>query len=201
MGTQASTKIYRNPHNLPCGHATEAHLGAGALLVFAPDAIQAFAESSYHQSQIFHLASNSGLVLVDWFSAGRPALGERWAFALLSTRNEVFIAGERVFLDSLRLDPPDGAFDPSSCGGRFNCIALLTVIGRPLKELGARAADEIGGRPIERCAPAICSASLHEYGAVLRFAGESMEAVAGELRRHLSPLTELLGDDPWQRKW
>src|SRR5260221_2506152 len=70
MGTQASTKIYRNPHSRPCGHVTEAHLGAGALLGFAPDPLQAFQESSFHQSQIFHLASNSGLVLVDWFSAG-----------------------------------------------------------------------------------------------------------------------------------
>ncbi len=201
MGTQASTKIYRNPHSRPCGHVTEAHLGAGALLVFAPDPIQAFEESIYHQSQIFHLASNSGLVLVDWFSAGRAAHGERWAFALLSTRNEVFIAGERVFLDSLRLDPADGAFDCPSRGGRINCMALLAMLGRPLKDLAARAADDVGGKPVGRRAATICSASPHEYGAVLRFAGESTEAVAGELRRHLSPLTQMLGDDPWQRKW
>src|SRR5258706_644863 len=43
MGTQASTKIYRNPHNRPCGHVTEARLEPGAVLGFAPDTIQAYA--------------------------------------------------------------------------------------------------------------------------------------------------------------
>ena len=37
MSTQASTKIYRNPHKRPCGHVTEARLEPGAVLVFAPE--------------------------------------------------------------------------------------------------------------------------------------------------------------------
>src|SRR5579859_5829790 len=36
VGTQASTKIYRNPGFLPCSHTTQASLDPGALLVFAP---------------------------------------------------------------------------------------------------------------------------------------------------------------------
>src|ERR1051325_11366225 len=56
MGSQASTKIYRNPARLPCSHTTRATLGEGSLLVFAPDAVQAFAGSSYRQRQEFHLA-------------------------------------------------------------------------------------------------------------------------------------------------
>ena len=41
VGTQASTKIYRNPRRLPCSHATQATLDADSLLVFAPDPVQA----------------------------------------------------------------------------------------------------------------------------------------------------------------
>src|SRR4029453_14212228 len=49
LGTQASTKVYRNPGLRPCGHETDAILAAGSLLVFAPDPVQAFAQSSYTQ--------------------------------------------------------------------------------------------------------------------------------------------------------
>jgi urease accessory protein len=80
FGTQASTKVYRNPAHLPCSHTTRATLASGSLLVFAPDAVQAFAGSSYRQRQEFHLASGAGLVLLDWFNSGRGARGEPWAF-------------------------------------------------------------------------------------------------------------------------
>jgi len=38
-------------------------------------------------------------------------------------------------------------------------------------------------------------------GVLLRVAGESVEQVGRELGRHLRPLAQLLGDDPWERKW
>jgi len=201
MGTQASTKIYRNPHNRPCGHVSEARLEPGALLVFAPDAIQAFAESSYSQTQTFHLAADAGLVLVDSFSAGRVAHGERWAFDRFSTRNEVFIADQCVFLDALCLDPTEGDFDSPCRGGRYNCIALLAMLGTPLQAIAAHSVKRISARPVERRSATVCSASPHAHGAVLRVAGESTEAVAGELRRHLALFAPLLGDDPWKRRW
>jgi urease accessory protein UreH len=89
LGTQAATKIYRNPSLLPCGHTTGAILAAGSLLVFAPDPVQAFAGSTYMQRQEFQLASDASLVLLDWFTSGRAARGERWAFNRFQSRNEV----------------------------------------------------------------------------------------------------------------
>ena len=40
LGTQASTKVYRNPHLLPCSHMTNAAVEEDALLVFAPAPVQ-----------------------------------------------------------------------------------------------------------------------------------------------------------------
>jgi urease accessory protein len=77
LGTQASTKVYRNPHSLPCSHVTYATIGADALLVFAPAPVQPFAQSSYQQRQEFRLAPGAGLALLDWFTSGRTACGER----------------------------------------------------------------------------------------------------------------------------
>ncbi len=94
VGTQSATKIYRNPASCPCGHVTSAVLEADSFLAFMPAPVQPFADSSYSQHQTFMLAPGAALVLVDWFTAGRTACGERWAFSHFSSRNEVFAGPE-----------------------------------------------------------------------------------------------------------
>ena len=201
FGTQASTKVYRNPARLACSHATRAKLARGSLLVFAPDAVQAFAGSSYRQRQEFHLASTAGLVLVDWFTSGRVARGERWAFDHFQSRNDIFIDGRRVFVDSILLNSAAGPIESTHRAGRFNCFALLFLIGESMRGAAAKLIAEIGSRPVERAAALLCGASPVQDGAVLRMAGEDVESVSRELKRHLSFLADFLGDDLWARKW
>lgn len=201
VGTQASTKVYRNPDSLPCGHTTHATVDEGALLVFAPDAVQAFAGSRYSRRQQFHLAPGSGLVLVDWFDSGRAARGERWAFQRFESRNEVFVGDDCQLHDSLLLVPSDGPINATHRTGRFNCFALLTLIGGPLRSAAERVLAEIGARPIARRAPLVCSASPLREGMLLRLAGERHEDVGREIQTQLAFLGELLGDSPWNRKW
>lgn len=200
IGTQASTKVYRNPSRRGCGHRTQATLEADSLLVFAPDPVQAFANSSYTQRQEFHLASGAGLAFVDWFSAGRVARGERWEFEHFQSRNDVFIAGERVFVDSILLSPDDGLLASQHRAGRFNCFAILLLIGPPMQDTAKTLLEEISARPVERGGQLVCSASPVRDGALLRAAGESVEQVGRELHEHLKFLPALLGDDPWARK-
>jgi urease accessory protein len=201
LGTQASTKIYRNPRQRACGHITQASVEENALLVFAPDAVQPFASSSYTQRQTFHLGVGAGLILVDWFSSGRAARGERWAFDHFQSRNDVFLSDERIFMDSVLLDAVGGPITSSHRTGRFNCFALLLLIGEPLREAGANLLKEISPRPVKRSAATVCSASPVRHGAILRVAGESVEQVGHELHHHLKFASALLGDDPWARKW
>lgn len=259
VGTQASTKIYRNPSRRPCSHVTQATLEAGSLLVFAPDPVQPFAHSTYVQRQVFHLRPGAGLVLVDWFCAGRAARGERWAFTRFQSRNEVWstpdqapsppsnreegrgeearrglgfpnklapLSGslptrssrgerdhgpsvlafsthetERVFLDSLLLDSADGSLGGPHRTGRFNCFALLVLLGAPVRQIAAQVLETVSRQPITRGEALLFSASPVSDGALLRVAGETVERVGRELRRHLAPLSEILGDDPWSRKW
>lgn len=201
FGTQASTKVYRNPLRLPCSHATHAILDSGALLVFAPDPVQAFAGSTYRQSQQFHLANGAGLVLLDWFTSGRAARGERWAFDHFQSRNDVFVDGQRIFVDSILLDLKNGDLASPHRTGRFNCFATLLLIGDTLRESAAALLSAISSRPVERGASLICSASPVESGTVVRLAGEDVENVAREIKQHLYFLADFLGDDPWKRKW
>ena len=201
VGTQASTKIYRNPLRLPCSHRTQASLGPGSILFFAPDPVQAFAGSSYSQRQEFHLAAGAGLLFTDWFSAGRTARGERWAFNRFKSRNDVFLAGERIFLDSISLDSSRASMVSAHGTGRFNCFAMLLLAGEPMRTHAADLLAEIGSRPVERGASMVCSASPVAGGALLRIAGEEVEAVGRELHHHLNFAATWLGDDPWARKW
>jgi urease accessory protein len=201
LGTQASTKVYRNTSRRPCGHTTSAWLGEGSLLVFAPDPVQPLADSTYSQRQSFHLAAGAGLVLVDWFTAGRVACGERWGFTSFRSRNEVFCSNERTFLDSILLHSDDGTLAASHRTGRFNCFAMLLLVGPPVRASADRMLSKISQRPVERRASLVASASPVRHGALLRLAAESVEQLGHELHQHLRPLTALLGDDPWSRKW
>ncbi len=203
VGTQASTKVYRNPEGLPCGHTTHAVVEDDALLVFAPEPVQAFAEAIYTQRQEFRLAPNAGLVLVDWYTAGRTACGERWAFRRLHSRNEVWRKAEEhdlVLLDSLRLDPSEQGIAPTHPTGRYNCFGMLLLLGPPAREMAARLLKGISTRPVLRRDSVVCSASPVRDGAIFRIAGETVEHVGLELHRHLIQVRDLLGDDPWARR-
>lgn len=201
LGTQASTKIYRNPRRRACGHVTSATIEENALLVFAPDPVQPFAGSSYTQRQTFHLGAGAGLVLVDWFTSGRAARGERWVFDRFQSRNEVFLSGQRIFMDSILLEPATDPITSPHRTGRFNCFALLLLIGDPLQLTAASLLEAISASPVKRGAVLVASASPVRHGAILRVAGESVEQVGLELHQRLRFASALLGDDPWARKW
>jgi urease accessory protein len=200
VGTQASTKIYRNPASLPSGHVTRATLEENSLLVFAPDPVQAFADSTYTQRQEFHLGSGASLALVDWLTSGRAARGERWAFNRFQSRSDVFVSGERVFVESVLLSSGQGALTAQHRAGRFNCFAILLLIGASLQDAAQRLLQDIAARPVERSGQLVCSASPIRDGVLLRVAGESVEEVGRQLHLHLKPLAALLGDDPWARR-
>jgi urease accessory protein len=234
VGTQSATKIYRNPDSRPCSHVTRAVLEEDSFLAFMPAPVQPFADSRYSQRQTFHLALGAGLVLVDGFTAGRTARGERWAFAHFSSRNEVFAATElsrpatqgpgcaggtghtsasdsadpcepaleeRVLLDSVRLDAAEDSLLSPHRTGRFNCFAMLFLLGAPLREAVALMLEAVGRRPVQRRAFLVVSASPVGNGALLRVGAEQVETLEAELQEHLGFLSSWLGDLPWTRRW
>jgi len=179
-------------------------VGVGGLLVLAPDPIQCFAGSTYTQRQTIHLDSSAGLVLLDWLSCGRGARGERWAFTRYASRNEVFIGSsnpELILLDSTKLDSADGPIDSPARMGRFNCIAVLAVLGPSLANHAKAILEEMNNAPVVRGAAVISSASPLRDGVLLRVAGPGVEEVGSVLAGHLAFLGDELGDDPWSRKW
>lgn len=201
LGTQAWTKVYRNPLRLPSRHETRATLLADSTLVFAPDPIQAFAGSTYEQTQRYDLKASASVLILDWCTAGRVATGERWEFNGFRSRNEVWVEGVRVFQDALALSPLDGPLTSPHRLGRFNCLATLLLIGPAVQDQAARLLERVGSQPVARRSDLVMSASPVAGGAVLRLAGIHFEQVAREIHPQLTSLTDLLADDPWARKW
>jgi urease accessory protein len=201
LGTQASTKVYRNPEGKPCGHTLEAEVGEGGLLVHSPDPVQCFADSEYDQRQVFQLGAGAGLALADAFTSGREARGERWAFRRFSSRNEVFSEGRRVFVDAVHLDPAEGALGGAHRMGRYNAVALLLLLGPAMRTAAESVLETSGAAPVLRRPPVVESASPVGDGAIFRMAAVSVEALTGALRRRMEPLRSALGGDPWAARW
>lgn len=199
-GTQAATKIYRNPEQRCCSHSTVAQLGQESVLVFAPDPIQAFAASQYSQRQEFRLHAGSGLVLLDWFTAGRTARGERWAFDRFASRNHVYVDDRPALLDAVMIEPKKRSRSVAHALGGYDCIAALILVGSVVQRFASDLVQRMNDRPVERGAALIASASPIPHGAILRVAARNTEIAARELYTHLQPMAELLGDDPWRRK-
>lgn len=91
--TQGHTKIFKSPSpDIATRQTLHVTIESGAALCLLPDPVQPFEFSVYEQSQIFELAENGSLCLLDWVSAGRTARGEDWDFWRWSGRNEVWAA-------------------------------------------------------------------------------------------------------------
>ena len=73
--TQASTKVYRSLR--PASQHIAASIDDDALLAMLPDPIVCFTGAHFSQDQQYDLTARANLVLVDWMTSGRHAVGER----------------------------------------------------------------------------------------------------------------------------
>lgn len=198
LASQASTKIYRSLTG--ARQHVRGRVGEDALLAVLPDPVVCFSGSSFYQQQTYDLTNGASLVLVDWMTSGRHASGERWAFHRYESRVEVRRNGQRFVYDGLRLSTDEG--DIADRMGRFNVCLVAILVGPLVSRAVAFHVDAIAGLPVEKNVDLIVSAAkLGHEGALLKIAGVSVEQVGAVLRDHLRPLTPLLGDDPWTRKW
>jgi urease accessory protein len=196
--TQASTKVYRALR--PASQHVTATIDDGALLVMLPDPVVCFSGAHFSQRQQFDLHDGGNLVLLDWITSGRHAVGERWAFDHYSSRNDIRRAGRRILYDTLLLDQEDGPVGERL--GRFDVCLTAVITGPKVADAAAAVVLAAGALGVKRLPDLVTAAwRLPDGGALLRMAGFSVEQVGGALRRECSFLAELLGDDPFSRKW
>jgi urease accessory protein len=198
LSTQASTKVYRSPR----GAATDlrGRVDREALLIVAPDPVVCFTGARYRQTQRFDVDEGGALVLIDCFTSGRCASGERWAFSEYRSLIEVTLGGRLLIHDATALREEDGGLRDRL--GRFNVLGSVVLAGASLAPESARLVVESAAQPVVRRGDQLIVASpLGDDGCLVRVAGTSLERVWRSIRQALRFIPDRLGDDPWSRKW
>jgi urease accessory protein UreH/urease accessory protein UreF len=140
--TQGSNRIYRQResvrHAEPSRTELHLHVEKDALLVVAPDPVTPFQTSIYRQDQYIRIDPDASICVVDWFSSGRFANGERWEQGRLVNRTELAFsdADSHVpfLIDSFCLDPSSSSKGDSSWGMdwshvQWNAYASVLLYG------------------------------------------------------------------------
>ncbi len=203
ISTQSATKVYRQVDGKGCGQDMNAELEPCAVFFVLPNPVMCFAHAKYTQRQVFKMPADhsAGLCLVDWLVSGRRARGEYWDLEEYISHNEIWLAEQRILYDNLRLSPRQGELKNPQRLGRYHCFATLIMIGEPMKKASSAILEELKHQPIQKRARMTAAASPLADGVILRLAGVDTQEVAREIRRWCAPAIELLGDDPWSRKW
>jgi len=201
LGTQSQTKVYRCDEPLAASQSLRAEVADNATLVALPDPIVSFRDSAFAQTQRIELAPTASLCWLDWFTSGRRARGERWAFRSYRSRADLTVGGKLVFRDALRLDSGDGPIDQPHRMGRCDCFATALLIGPKFKADAKELLDWAAAQPAAMRDSVYFAASPVCDGLVFRVAGATTESVGRGLRGRLGCIAKELGDDPWERKW
>ena len=204
VSTQSSTKVFKSIDGRTTRQSLAATLEPGAIGAFVPDPIACFADARYTQHQRFDITGDATLFVLDWFTSGRRARGEIWAFEHYSSRQQVFLDGRRIIEDAIRLDRSEGRIGSRFRGGRYHCQALLMLVGRKtqaaVERLRELADQQVAHGPKARKGLLVVANPVPQ-GVVLRLAGEETEAVAHFITREIEPRLELFDASMWGRKF
>lgn len=93
--TQGHTKVFKSiSREIVTSQNLNVRIESRAAVCLLPDPVQPFEGSVYSQNQIFRLAEDSSLCLLDWVTCGRTARGENWDLSLWKGRNEIWLEGK-----------------------------------------------------------------------------------------------------------
>ena len=206
LGTQASTKVYKGSRGGQ--QSLTATVEDGASLVVLPDPVSPFKGSRFAQRSEVRLGAGASVLLVDAFSCGRVAHGERWDLARYRSSTRVCRGDRLVLHDAVLLDADQGSLGERM--GRFEALATVSLLGphfRPIIDgvlglstpLTRRADVLVSASPLP--SPADGAGASARDGAVVRLAAISAQRLTTAIRELLRNLPEILGDDPFARKW
>lgn len=195
--TQSPTKVFRG------ASSQTVRAKVDGALVWLPDAVAAFGSARYTQRVDVDLGPKGACVLLDGFTAGRAAYGERWMMEALDLRTSITRAGRAIVTDALRLDEVDGSI--ADRAGPYDAFATLIAVGEGAQPVIA-AVDEVpiappNGALAVAASPLPRARSLGVPGAILRAcASRPIDALAA-VRARLRNLPEMDAVDPFASRY
>lgn len=193
LTSQASSKVYRRT-------ASRAQLTArvadGATLISWPDPIACFAGAGFTQHQHVALAGSASAIVVDAWTAGRIAHGERWAFDHLRLRTALTLDGAPLVDEAMRLDAAHGSLAARMAG--IEACATILLAGPRFASAVTALTTAIDARPPS----ARIAISPWPWGAVVRLAAATTESLHRTTHDLIGALVrDALAADPFARKW
>ncbi len=191
--TQSSTKVFRGASR----QALRAKVDG--TLVLLPDPVAAFAGARFTQAIDVALGADGACVLLDGFTAGRPAFGDRWAMNAVELRTVVAHEGRVVLTDALSFDVADGAI--AERAGRFDAFATLVAAGRDVSPVVSAILREVVAPPsrdlVVAVSPLPRADALALPGAIARVAASSSARALAAVRSCLRTLPDIDAVDPF----
>ena len=125
LTTPSATKVYRSDSS-PTFHRTDIHLADDAVLEYLPDHVIPHPGASLVQSLSIDMEPGSRAIVLDVFSVGRVARGERWLFNELTTEVVISRSGQPVCRDRICIKPE--SWIPSGLGGMDGASYAATML-------------------------------------------------------------------------
>lgn len=180
-----------------------------STLFLLPDPVTCFENASYNQLQRFDLSKDASIVVLDWITSGRKALGEEWVFSRYYSVNEIWLDGKRIAKDVMLLEEshdPDSKMAHRTLGDKmapYSCYAMVILYGPNVQDIINSITAQYNRISVfKQKSPGdmIWSLSpISQDGAVMRVAGQETEIVKGWLQQALGGIEEIVGTDVYRR--
>jgi urease accessory protein len=197
MFSQSSTKVFRGAASQTLRAKVE------GTLVLLPDPVAAFCGARYTQRVDIALGENGACVVLDGFTSGRAAFGDRWAMTSLDLRTTIAEGDRPLFVDALRFDVADGPI--ADRAGRYDAFATLVAVGKR----AAPVIDAIHREPVlppseelvVAASPLPSARDLGVPGAVARVAASTPAKSIAAVRTRLRNLPDIDAVDPFGSRY
>lgn len=204
--TQASTKVYNSEESLVTQQGLRGLVADGGLLAVLPDPVVCFKNAIYSQKQDFELTSDGSVVILDWFTAGRVALGEVWDMISYKSHNRVFVDGKQVYGDSIFLSNENSFLSLKESMFGVMVLGTCVFIGPYFKEIKKKIKERVSvltkcndmstGKKDVMAYASILDPSLCDGVVVKLITTQSTEEAYNFFRMVIQDIVPRLGGDP-----
>ncbi|KAH9968841.1 UreD-domain-containing protein [Russula dissimulans] len=224
--SQGSTKVFKARLGVRAAPTTttmttttqclDVSIAAGGALFLLPDPVTCFRDAAYRQVQTFRLEHGASAVLLDWYTSGRRARGEEWAFAKYYSSNEVFVGDVRTARDVVLLDGGSAAASSGHAPllprrtladrmGPYACYATVLLYGPLVQGLVGELEGQMQKMSVFRVKEPLdvlwSLSGVHgePRGRIVRVAGKETESVKTWLVNALRPLVDVIGEEVYSK--
>ncbi len=186
LTTPSATRIYRTSGEAATLETT-IRLEEDAVLEYFPDHVIPHAGAALRQSLRVEMGPASRAIIVDSLASGRVAHGERWRFAEIDSRMEVFSHGRPIYINRARIVPATRPLDQMGVMEEFDYMSSVGIFADEFTSW-ERVAAGLNHALNERLsgAPNTCGAAslLSRGGCVVRFLARSASDMT-RMNKHL----------------